>query len=61
MNPITLEGWTIAVEEALKRLPHDLRLRGMGHEVDHDPNECVRCRAESSLREIVNYAVDTDA
>lgn len=41
-----------AIREALARVPHDVRLRAMGYDIDHDPRECVRCRAESGLRRI---------
>lgn len=52
--PITTNGWVDAIRAANERLPHDLRPRAMAHVVDHDPSDCVRCRSEFALCELVD-------
>jgi hypothetical protein len=47
------------VATALDRLPHELNLRGMRHEVEHDPMTCVRCRAEDALSFLHDTITDT--
>lgn len=52
--PITIDGWNTAVERAIEKLPHDLHIHGQGQNVFHEPNSCARCRAEFSLRELID-------
>ena len=52
-----MDGWNhtlrfASIHEAINRIPHDQTAMGMGFNLTHNPESCVRCRAFLATNEL---------